>query len=225
MTDNTHDTNTAAQTPAQQTSTDTASSGQSQSAKTFTQAELDHHAGERAKRAADAAVKKILGKLGVASEDELDPLKTTIEESRKRKLDEMSESEKAKAELEVERKRRETLESELNAERTARRNDTIASHVQSEAAKLKADDTETVLLYAREKHRAALDALMNEDGTMDGKKVAALLEAIKAEKPKYFTAAPTGTHIPSNQGRGTPAQAQADAQKRAYQTNQKLIRG
>lgn len=214
----------AQQHSAQQTSTDTASSGQSQSAKTFTQAELDHHAGERAKRAAEAAVKKILGKLGVASEDEIDPLKTTIEDARKRKEADMTEAQKALAERDQLAKQKADLEARVVAIELERRNERIDAALKAEAAKLKSPDVDTVLMFARAEHKATLDTLLSEDGVIDTKALSTLLETIKTQKPHYFAALPLGAGSPSNAG-GRTVSADADAMKRASQTNQRIIRG
>lgn len=215
--------NAAQAQPALQTSTSTATEGQPQ-ARTFTQAELDQIITDRVKRASDSATKKLLDAIGVASVDELPTLKTTIEDARKRAQADMTESEKAKAELDRERKAKDDALTQLNTERAERRNDKIAVSLQSEAAKLKANDAETVLMYAREKHKAALDAVMAEDGVIDAKALTALLEKIKAEKPMYFTAPVTGAGSPSNSG-GRVHTGNTDAQKRAHQSNQRLIRG
>jgi hypothetical protein len=211
--------NTAAQTPAQETPTEAVNSGSHPSA--MTQEDINRLVGKARSEGKAAAVADLLKTLGVASADELKALKdkaTALEQAS------MTEAQKLQAERDQAKKEKEEAIAERDRERAERRNERVAAFVQSEAHKMKADDTETVLLYAREKHKAALEGLIADDGTLDEKKAKALLETIKAEKPKYFAAVIPGAGSPSN-ANGRAAQTNTDAQKRAYQTNQKLIRG
>lgn len=219
---NTQDTAAPApQTPAHQTSTSTATEGQSQGAKTFTQEEVNALTGDTRKKARETGKQEILKLLGLSSEAELESLKATIEETRKRKEADMSESEKARAELERERKAKSDLEQQLNAERVQYRTALIANAFTAAASKMKAQDTDDVLRYARDKHGEALTALMNESGAIDDKAVAALLEKIKTEKAHYFTATVGGVGIPSNQGqRAQPGTK--DMEKAAQQLRRQL---
>ena len=215
-------TDTPASTPTQ---TGAANPGSTEAK--FTQADVDRILNEKLEKAParEARIKAdLLKQLGLAEDADFNLLKSTIEDARKRKEADMTESEKAKAELDRERKAKDDALTQLQAERAERRNDRIAATLLSEAAKMKAADAETVLMYARDKHRAALDAIMGEDGTLDEKKVKTLLETIKSEKALYFQAVIAGAGSPSNSG-GRVAQGSADAQKRASQNTQKLIRG
>lgn len=220
-TPNTSSTDTPAAQSALQTPTEAVNSGSSQSA-TVSQEHISKLVGDARKEGKAAAVADLLKTLGVASPDDL---KALIEDARKRKESELSESEKAKAELDREKKAKDDALTQLAAERAERRNDRIATRVQEAATKLKANDVETVLMYARQKHAAALSAVMGEDGTIDDKKVNTLLETVKAEKPVYFTPPLTVPGSQSNAGGRVALTGSADAQKRASQNNQKLIRG
>lgn len=208
-------------TPAQPTSTDTASSGTPK--REYTQAELDDMFQDRAKRAETATITRLLKLLGVSSEAELPTLKTTIEKAREIEQANLSVTEKAEKAAAAALERANTLESQLNAERTERRQDRIAAHLQGEAAKLKANDAETVLMYARDKHKAALDATLNEDGTFNADKVKALLETIRTEKAHYFTPVVAGAGIPSN-NRGQPVSPDARLLEQAKRNTQQQVR-
>ena len=181
--------------PAQQPATDGANSGQSQSAK-FTQEQVNELVGGARKKARESAVLDLLKELGLSSVEEVSSLKATIEDARKRKESDMTEAQKAQALAEKAIKEKSDLEIQLNAERQERRNDRIASALTSAAGKLKANDTDDVLRYARDKHGEELATLIDDSGAIDPKKVDALMEKIKASKPHYFT---TPTYTPGSQ--------------------------
>lgn len=208
---------------AQQTSTSTATEG-SPKRETVTQAEKDQEYAERAARAAASATKKLLDKLGLTSEDQIPALKITIDKALEIEQANLSAAEKAEKSAEAALKRAELAEQLLNTERTERRNDRISNYLLSKAGEMKATDTETVLLYARDKHKAELDALIGEDGTLDETKAKKLLEIIKTEKPVYFVAVLQGAGSPSNAG-GRAMASDADAMKRFSANNQRTIRG
>jgi hypothetical protein len=215
---------TTQQNPAPTTSTSTAQEGQNQSAKTYTQAELDLMMGERAKRAQESATKKLLSALGLTSEAEIDALKATIAEAQTLKKSQMTEVEKAQAERDTIIKERDTLKSQLEQQSAAFRQREIRGAVEKAATTLKASDAETVYLYLKEKHADALSALMGDDGTIDPKGLEKLMEIVKKDKPVYFTAL---VNVPGSQsnanGRYIPSDA--EAMKRFSATNQRTIRG
>lgn len=226
MTDVTQNQDSNATQPAQQTSTSTATEGQSQPARTFTQAELDHHAGERAKRAAEAAVKRLLGKLGLASEDDIDPLKTTIEDARK-KADAEKTAEQRLAEIQTEKDRLiAELKKEVEVERAERRHDRIESELRTALATAKANNVKTALSYIVVNHRDAMQALLTEDGKIDEKALTALIETVQKEDATLFGKASTpvvATVIPSNSG-GRPADPRSKELEKASQQLRRSIK-
>jgi hypothetical protein len=130
-----------------------------------------------------------------------DEVKSTIVEARKRKESELSEAEKLQAERDKAAKERDDAIAERDRERTERRNDKIAAALSTAASKLQAKDTDDVLRYARDKYADELNAMMDESGAIDTKKVDSLLEKIKADKGHYFSdgkAVVQATVIPSN---------------------------
>jgi DNA-binding transcriptional regulator YbjK len=201
----THDT-------AQQPTTDGANSGQSNGA-TFTQAQINEIVGKTRKDARDTAISDVLKELGLTSKDEL---KSTIEDARKRKEADMSESEKAKAELETERAAKTALEQRIATLETERRNEKLTSALTSKAVSLKANDADDVLRYARDKHAEELTALMDETGQVDDKKLTALLDKIKAAKPAYFTPLATTLGSMSNGGGRPVGQAEQKVDTSKY---------
>jgi hypothetical protein len=184
--------------PALQTPTDAAKSGSPK--REYTQAELDDLFQERVKRAETSTMNRVLKLLGVTSEADIPTLKTTIEKARDLEKSAMTDTQRLEKERDDAKREKEEATAQLTAERAERRNDRIASHLLAEAGKMKATDAETVLLYARDKHKAELDAIMGEDGTLDEGKTKKLLETIKTAKPVYFQAVIQGAGVPSNAG-------------------------
>jgi sulfur carrier protein ThiS len=177
--------------------TDGAISGQSNGAK-FTQEQVNEMVGKTRKEARETAIADLLKELGLTSKDEV---KSTIVEARKRKESELSEAEKLQAERDKAAKERDDAIAERDRERTERRNDKIAAALSTAASKLQAKDTDDVLRYARDKYADELNAMMDESGAIDTKKVDSLLEKIKADKGHYFSdgkAVVQATVIPSN---------------------------
>jgi hypothetical protein len=218
-------TNAAPVTPEQpaHTPTDAAKSGSPK--REYTQAELDDLFQERVKRAETSTMNRVLKLLGVTSEADIPTLKTTIEKARDLEKSAMTDTQRLEKERDDAKREKEEATAQLTAERAERRNDRIASHLLAEASKLKATDAETVLLYARDKHKAELDAIMGEDGTLDEGKTKKLLETIKTAKPVYFQAVIQGAGVPSNAGGRAALDLGAEALKRASAMNQRIIRG
>lgn len=104
------------QTPAEPTGNGSGGAGSTGSpaatdaGRTFTQAEVDAMLGDRAKRASEASMKKMLEALGVS---DLDTAKATLAEAEKLRQSQMSELEKAQ-------KTAEKLQAELEAEKAAK---------------------------------------------------------------------------------------------------------
>lgn len=200
---NNNATQNTASTPTQ---TGAANPGSTE-AKLFTQADVDRILNEKLEKAPqrEARIKaELLKQLGLAEDADFNTLKSTIEEARKRKEADMSEADKARAELERERKAREAAEQKALTIEAERRNDRIASALTSAAGKLKANDTDDVLRYARDKHAEALTALIDDSGEIDQKKVDTLMDKIKAEKAHYFTPPVQPFGSPSNSGGRMP---------------------
>jgi sulfur carrier protein ThiS len=203
--------------------TDGAISGSSNGAK-FTQEQVNEMVGKTRKEARETAIADLLKELGLTSKDEV---KSTIVEARKRKESELSEAEKLQAERDKAAKERDDAIAERDKERTERRNDKIAAALSTAASKLQAKDTDDVLRYARDKYADELNAMMDESGAIDTKKVDSLLEKIKADKGHYFSdgkAVVQATVIPSN-ANGRAVNGEAEAMKRASAMNQRIIRG
>jgi hypothetical protein len=193
----------------------------------FTQADVDRILKEKLEKAPEreARIKaELLKQLGLAEDADFNTLKSTIDKAREIETANLSAVEKAEKVATDALKRAEAAEQKALTIEAERRNDRIASHLLAEASKLKATDAETVLLYARDKHKAELDAIMGEDGALDEGKTKKLLETIKTAKPVYFQAVIQGAGVPSNAG-GRAIPSDAEAFKRASMTNQRIIRG
>lgn len=213
---------TQQQNPAPDTSTSTAKEGSPK--REYTQDELNDMFADRAKQAENSTLTRILKLLGVNSEAELPALKTTIEKATALEQANMTESQKLQAERDTLKKEKEDALAQLNAERAERRNDKIAAVITQAAQAMKANDADDVLTHARDKHKEELAALMDDKGEIDKKKVETLMEAIKKNKPHYFTS-PASVPGSRSNNEGSRIPSDAEAMKRFSMNNQRAIRG
>lgn len=179
---------------------------------TFTQADMDRIAGERAKRAAEAAATKLLAKLGV---DDVDTAAALLAEYRQRQAADMSEAEKAAAAIADARKEADTLKAALEAERAQRVADKRDNALAQALASAQAIDADDVVLWLQRNAQDAVSALVQSDGTIDPDGVTALVAKARSERPHFFR--PGGPGSPSNKGGEVPtaplsAKAQLAAQ-------------
>lgn len=179
---------------------------------TFTQADIDRIAGERAKRAAEAAATKLLAKLGV---EDADTAAALLAEYRQRKEADMSEAEKATAAIDAARKEAEALKAALEVERKQRIADKRDNALAQALASAQAIDADDVVLWLQRNAQDAVSALVQNDGTIDPDGVTALVAKARSERPHFFR--PGGPGSPSNKGGEVPqaplsAKAQLAAQ-------------
>lgn len=183
---------------------------------------------DRLKRAEEAARKKLLEELGI-TDPEAD--KQMLADARKRKQDEMTAVEKAAAEKEAAEKKAAELETTLNAERAAyrleRRDNAIRDALRSAGVQ---DDEKnphiTRLLVLLKGERAAeVDALQAEDGTIDAKKLSALVETAKASYAEYFKPQRGGFGTPSHRNGQVSNAPSKDAKAIAQAKTAQRIRG
>lgn len=166
---------------------------------TFTQADMDRIAGERAKRAAEAAATKLLAKLGV---DDVDTAAALLAEYRQRQAADMSEAEKAAAAIADARKEADTLKAALEAERAQRVADKRDNALAQALASAQAIDADDVVLWLQRNAQDAVSALVQSDGTIDPDGVTALVAKARSERPHFFR--PGGPGSPSNKGGEVP---------------------
>ena len=159
----------------------------------FTQEQVDAIVGERAKRAAEAAVHKLLEQLGVAG---VDDLKAQLEEARQRREAEMSEAQKAAAEAERARKERDALKAELEAERQQRIVDKRNSRLVAAAQKAGMEAPDDIVVWAQTYAANALSEVVDESGAVSEQAVDKLVAACKAARPNWFRSSAPGA--PSN---------------------------
>jgi hypothetical protein len=159
----------------------------------FTQEQVDAIVGERAKRAAEAAVHKLLEQLGVAG---VDDLKAQLEEARQRREAEMSEAQKAAAEAERARKERDALKAELEAERQQRIVDKRNSRLVTAAQRAGMEAPDDIVVWAQTYAATALSAVVDESGAVSEQAVDKLVAACKNARPNWFRSSAPGA--PSN---------------------------
>lgn len=179
-------------TPPEQPQT-TATPPVQEGALRFTQDEFDKVVGDRAKRAAEAAVAKLLADLGYEKPDDL---KRDTTEYRKKRDDEKTEAQKAQDDADQARKERDELKATLDNERKQRVIDRRNAAIESAATKARADVPRDVLVWAREYVPTELEATVGDDGTVDEKAVNAIIDKCKEARKGWFTGNAPGS--PSN---------------------------
>lgn len=212
-------------TPNEQTSSTTATppaTGGNDEGKKFTQADLDRLIGEARQKASDTARKKVYEEIGV--DDPLTDKELLAAAKAKREADK-TEVERLAGETAKERERREKLEQEYAdfkaGVETERRTTALNTAVKDALTKANAK-ADKVLKLLRADHADLLDTVLKEDGTVDEKKLTAVVDAARKSYPEDFGRGGVGS--PSNSG-GKAPNLGADAAKRASQLNQSRIRG
>lgn len=174
----------------------------------FTQEDMDRVAGNRAKEAAAAAVKKLLKDLGVDPEDAkaLDTVKGKLTAAEAAEKAAMTKEQLLQQERDAALKERDEMKSLADKERLERqidRRDTTVKAALSDP-KLHCKSPDKVFKLLKADHQSELDALLKDDGTVDEAKLKTFVDLGKKENAEYFTGGNPG--IPSNQG-GRPAAA------------------
>lgn len=168
-----------------------------QSGEGFTQADLDRIAGDARKQGRQSALKEFLAELGFEKPDDL---KTLIADTRKRQEAELSEAEKARREAEAEIKKRQALEAEYNQLKAERQQERLDRAVESALQKASAKKPADVLDLM--KVRGRLANLLTDEGQVDEKALAAVIEDFKKNNVEYFGSGNPGS--PSNSGAKPP---------------------
>jgi chemotaxis protein histidine kinase CheA len=166
---------------------------------TFTQADVDRIVGERAKRASEAAITKLLADLGIESAD---TLKAEIDAKRKRDEAELSEMDKLTKQLEAlkaDKEAAETRAQQADAKRLeAIRDGAIMRAIGS------AEHPTRVMVLLQAEHADKVTAVLGEDGTVDEAALKTLGELARKEYAGEFKAS-GGPGSGSHNGGRTPA--------------------
>lgn len=175
-------------TTTETTETTPENSGQQPGGQSFTQADVDRIIGERLKRAESAAMQKLLEKLGAKDEDELTGI---VKAQRERDESEKTELQKLQDKLTAaEQKVKEAEERAAQAEQQRRVDNRNAAII---AALKDAEHPADVLLWLEANAKDELDAVMSDDGTLDEKKIAALVAKARKERPNFFRSGGPGS--------------------------------
>lgn len=175
-------------TTTETTETTPENSGQQAGGQSFTQADVDRIIGERLKRAESAAMQKLLEKLGAKDEDELTGI---VKAQRERDESEKTELQKLQDKLTAaEQKVKEAEERAAQAEQQRRVDNRNAAII---AALKDAEHPADVLLWLEANAKDELDAVMSDDGTLDEKKIAALVTKARKERPNFFRSGGPGS--------------------------------
>lgn len=154
-----------------------------QSPATFTQADVDRIVGERAKRASEAAINKLLADLGI---EDTNKLKAELEAKRQRDIAEMSEGDKLKAELEALKAAKEAAESKALAAE-AKQLETVRDTAII-GALTGADRPQSVLTLLKTEHADQVTAVLKDDGSIDDKALKELDTLARKEYANNFKA-------------------------------------
>lgn len=173
---------------------------------------------ERLARAQRSAITDFLKEIGFEKPDQL---KTALEAAKKREQAEMSDAERLKAELETERQKLVTTLASLE-QAEARRIEAVrnaAIHAAAIAANAKVPDD--VLMWASGQD---LSEMIDEDGKVDSKAIAKLIDTLKKERAHWFGNGGSGTPgSPSNAG-GTPSEPDKKAKQTAAAQMRRFVR-
>lgn len=164
----------------------------------LTQEQANKLIGDARKKGREAAVADLLKELGL---DKADDLKSLVRSAKERADAEKSEADKATEARTKAEQRVTELEQTLNAERLAarlERRDNVLRDALRSAGVVDGKDAPNVarvLTLLRAEQAADVDGVQAEDGTLDSKKVDALVETARKSYPEYFKGArlPQGT--------------------------------
>lgn len=188
------------------------------------QKRMDALAGNVRKEATIAARKALLKELGLDPDDPkaVETVKGKLTEAEKAADAKKSAEEKALekiAALEQERDAAKADREKIIVERQLEQRDNT---IKAALAELHCKNPQKVLVLVSADHKADVEAVLKDDGTVDAAKLKTLVDLGKKENPEFFTGGSPGS--PSNSG-GRAAPVDGDAQKRASATNQSYIRG
>lgn len=170
---------------------------------TFSQAELNKIAAQRAKEAQERERKKLLEDTGL---DSMDSLMTLIADAKKRKESELSELEKAQAQIDAANKK---AQEAITAKEALEKQILDSNH---KAAFLKAvqenggSQVEDLYILVQAKRSGDYAQVFGEDATADEAKMKALIKEVQAAFPHYFGTSGAGS--PSANGGIAPTSLQ-----------------
>lgn len=185
----------------------------------FTQADIDRIAGDTRKSAKEKAIADFLKDLGL---DNVEDVKARIVAAKAKEDADKSEAQKASDRADAADKKRQEVEQRLatyEAERLiGKRDDKI-----TDAAKVAGCTEPTdIIAWAERNEPTALKALMTDDGTVDDKAVAKLIEAARKARPAWFRPATPGSPTTRD---GYAPQAGRDARQSDEAATARALRG
>lgn len=165
----------------------------------LTQTEANRLIGQARKQGRESGLSDLLKELGF---EKADDLKALITEARDRKAAELTEAEKLQQQLEAERKKNADFEATLQRERQQRLESTRDAAIREAAQKANASVPADVVMWAKGSEGGDyLSDTLAEDGSVNDKAVAALVEACKKARAGWFSTTHPGS---PSQGGGKP---------------------
>lgn len=175
--------------------------GGSDMGKTFTQDDLNRIVGERAARAKEAAIADLLKELGMDNADTLKAKVKAQADAEAAQLSELDKANKKAADLEAKLKEAQDSAAKATQERMEERRNTAILTALTAGGSKKAQSVLNLLIA---EHAADVQAAMGDDGTLDSKKVEALVTLAKKEYDGLFGTTNPGSQSHSGGKNPTP---------------------
>lgn len=169
---------------------------------TFTQKDVDSIVEARLKRERETVMSKLLEQLGV---EKLEDAQALVTSEKKRKEAEMSELEKAQAQIDAANKKaQEALEAKQALEQKILANARQQAFLKA-ATSRGGKSVDDLFILVQAKHSDDFLGVFAEDGSADDKKMEKFIADIQKSFPSYFGSAGAGS--PSNEGGVAPNEA------------------
>lgn len=159
---------------------------------------------ERLARAQNAAIRRLLGDLGVESPE---ALKASLEDYRKLRESQMTEAEKMKAALEAAQQRAQAAEASLQEMQAQMRQREVHDAIRRAAQEAKARYPDDVIAWAQTA-KGNLETLLDKEGGVSPKAISSLIDEVRKARPEWFLTGGPGS--PSNAGGHVPEANKAD---------------
>lgn len=216
------DTNTQQTTDTTQASQPETSQGSTEGTQEalFTQSHVDTIATRARKEAREIERKKVLEDLGI---ENFDSLKSLLKEHQDRKQAEMSELEKAQAQIDAANRKAQDAEKRIQEMETRILNDARRNVFETAVTTNGGTNAKRLYMLVQAEKPTEFTALFGDDATPDDSKLKAFIKQVQADFPEYFGTQGAGS--PSASGGIAPTSLQRateDAKKEIEKLHGKL---
>jgi alanyl-tRNA synthetase len=183
---------------------------------TFTQADVDRIVGERAKRAQEAAINKMLTELGFERPDDL---KALVTDAKKRKDAEMSELEKAQVAIDAANKKAKEAEDRYQQAQQEMLNRERKQAFLKATRDSGGSNPDDLFILVQAKHQSEFVSVFGDDAIPDESKMKTFMKQVQSSFPAYFGTSGAGS--PSNSN-GVAPTSQQETEKTVQQMTAKF---